>query len=69
MYVKEESEHNPSSTVDSDDNQWTIEIERAVKYLVKWLGYPDNENSWEKKKNIDPDIVAIFETDLLLSQN
>jgi hypothetical protein len=29
--------------------------------LVKWLGYPDSENTWEAKKDIDPGIVAAFE--------
>jgi hypothetical protein len=36
---------------------------------VKWLGYPDSENIWEKRKDIDPDTVVAFEVDLLLAQN
>ena len=23
-----------------------------IFYLVKWLGYPDHENSWEPAKNL-----------------
>ena len=45
------------------------QIGRAVKYLVKWLRYPDSENSWERKKDIDPDTVAAFEAELLLAQD
>lgn len=52
MHAEEESEYSPPAAVDPDDNQWAVEklinkrqIGRAVKYLVKWLGYPDSENS------------------------
>lgn len=74
MRAEEESEYRPPAAVDLDDNQWAVEklIEkrrygRAVKYLVKWLGYPDSENSWERKKNIDPETVAAFKAELLLA--
>ncbi|KAF2471355.1 uncharacterized protein BDR25DRAFT_342626 [Lindgomyces ingoldianus] len=74
--AEEESEYDWPPAVDPDDNRWTVEkliekrrIGRAVKYLVKWLGYPDSANSWEKKKDIDPDIVAAFEAELLLAQD
>jgi len=40
-----------------------------VQYLVRWLGYPDSENTWEKRKDIDPGTIAAFEADLLLAQN
>ena len=50
--AEEESEYNPPVTIDPNDNQWTVEklikkrrIKRAVKYLIKWLGYLDSENS------------------------
>jgi hypothetical protein len=36
---------------------------------VRWLGYPDSENSWERKRDIDPDIVAAFEAEILLAQD
>jgi Chromo (CHRromatin Organisation MOdifier) domain len=74
--AEEESEYNPPAALDPDDNQWAVEkliekrrIGRAFKYLVKWLGYPDSENSWERKKDIDPDIIAAFEAELLLAQD
>lgn len=72
--AQEESEYNPPAAVDPDDNQWAVEkliekrrIGRAVKYLMKGLGYPDSENSWERKKDIDPDTVVAFEAELLLA--
>jgi hypothetical protein len=40
---------------------------KTVSYLVKWLGYPDSKNTWEKRKDID--LVAAFEADLLLAQD
>lgn len=32
-----------------------------VEYFVKWRGYPDSENAWERKTDINPDLVAAFE--------
>lgn len=58
--------------IDPEDGQWEVErlIEKrqfgkTVKYLVKWLGYPSSENSWEKRKDIDPHVVSTFEAELL----
>jgi hypothetical protein len=74
--AKEKSEHDRPPAVDPDDNQWTVEkliekrrIGRAVKYLVRWLGYPESENSWEKKKDIDPETVAAFEAERAQDQD
>ena len=30
-------------------------------YLVKWEGFPDEQNMWVKKDSIDPDLVKAFE--------
>lgn len=30
-------------------------------YLVKWAGFPDDENMWVKKDGIDPELVKAFE--------
>lgn len=64
----EELNHGRPAAVDSDDGQFEVErligkkrVGRGVQYLVKWRGYPDSENSWQKKKDIHPDIVTAFE--------
>jgi len=61
--------------IDPEDSKWKVEklvkkrrIGRTVQYLVKWLGYPDSEKTWEKRKDIDPETVAAFEASLLLAQ-
>lgn len=53
--------------VDPEDNQYKVEKlirkrrkGRKVQYWVKWLGYPDSENTWEAQQDIDPEIVAAF---------
>jgi Chromo (CHRromatin Organisation MOdifier) domain len=76
VQAEEDPDYHPPAAVDPDDNQWAVEkliekrrVGRAVKYLVKWLGYPDSKNSWERKKDIDPDTVAAFEAELLLAQD
>jgi hypothetical protein len=33
------------------------------------MGYPEDENTWEKKKDIDADAVAAYEASLLLAQD
>lgn len=36
-------------------------IGRHFKYLIKWEGYPDEENSWEPKSNLPSQLVDEFE--------
>jgi hypothetical protein len=67
---------DPPPAIDPEDSQWKVEnlvekqrIGRTVQYRVKWLGYPDSENSWEKKKDIGPETVAAFEAGLLRSHS
>jgi hypothetical protein len=70
----EASCYDRPSAIDPEDNQYRVEklvgkrrLERTFEYEVKWQGYPDSENTWEKRKDIDPDIVAAYETSLLLA--
>ena len=67
--VQSSADYRPSA-VDPEDSQYKVEklvakrrMRGKIQYLVKWLGYPDNENTWEAKKDIDPDLVVAFETD------
>jgi hypothetical protein len=67
-YLEERLEYNLPSTLNSEDDQWEIEAliqkrrrRRRVEYLVKWRGYPDSDNTREKKTDINPDLVAAFE--------
>lgn len=48
-----EEPSRPDPVVIQGEKEWTIEsilaertIRRQTQYLVKWLGYPDTENSW-----------------------
>jgi hypothetical protein len=72
----EASDYDRPPAVDPEHGRFEVEklvgkrrVGRTVQYLVKWLGYPDSENTWEKKRDIDPDPVAAFEANLMLAQD
>ncbi len=64
---------DPAGLVDPDDNQWAVEalqgrrkFGRGFQYFVKWVGYPESENTWEKKKDISPALVEAYDSRHLL---
>lgn len=51
--------------IDKEIQEPLYNVERILKhnpktklYLVKWLGYGDNENTWEPKTHLNPTLVA-----------
>jgi hypothetical protein len=56
------------SAIDEDEDIWEVEAllakwkqGRRVLYLVKWKGFPDDANSWEKRKDINVELVDKFD--------
>ncbi|KAF7502846.1 hypothetical protein GJ744_005001 [Endocarpon pusillum] len=65
--VQEIQDIDPSVAVDPDDRQFLVERlvrkrvrRKRVQYLVKWQGYPENENTWEDEKDIHRGLIEIF---------
>ena len=72
----DESEEHENEQMDTEDEESDDEdvytAERIVKsrkrkniqeYLVKWEGYPDDQNTWEPEQNIhDKDLIKEFES-------
>ncbi|KIO06501.1 hypothetical protein M404DRAFT_83116, partial [Pisolithus tinctorius Marx 270] len=60
----------PPPELVGDENEWEVEAilkhKRARKpkylYLVKWLGYPHSQNSWEGEENLinAPEVLAEY---------
>lgn len=66
-----EKEEPPRQTeaepLGSNDDQYAVENlvgrrkkGKAIEYMVKWLGYPALDNSWVKKKDIDPALIKDY---------
>jgi hypothetical protein len=64
-------EVDPPAAVDPDDCQFNVERlvrkrvrtvrrHKIVQYLVKWEGYPDDENTWEDEIDIHGDLIKAF---------
>ena len=76
MYVHpQEALESPNQQLDDDqvviDNQSIFAAERVLKkrkrkgkmqYKVKWLGYPEDQSTWEPEENIlDKSLIGHFE--------
>ena len=64
-------EIDPPAAVDPDDCQFIVERlvrkrvravgrRKIVQYLVKWKGYPEDENTWEGETDIHDDLIKAF---------
>ena len=62
---------DPPAAVDPDDYQFIIERlvrkrvravrrRKIIQYLVKWKGYPEDENTWEDETDIHNDLTKAF---------
>ena len=56
-----------------DDDQFLVESllskrvrrvrrRKVIQYLVKWIGYSEEENSWEDEADIHEDLIRDYET-------
>lgn len=65
--VQENQDIDPSVAADPDDRHFLVERlvrkrvrGKRVQYLVKWQGYPEDENTWEDEKDIHHGLIEIF---------
>lgn len=67
--------HNKTSNEHSDDQSYEVDAIIAHKncksgrlYLVRWKGYADDEDSWEKESNLDcPKILNKYKRSIKLN--
>lgn len=68
--VEEPAQTIASTTEDANENEFTVEKilgkritpDGQLEYYLKWLGYPDSENTWEPVENLDcTELIEEFE--------
>jgi Chromo (CHRromatin Organisation MOdifier) domain len=59
---------DPPPAIGPEDNWWEVEelrgrrkVGKGLMYLVKWMGCPESENTWEKKKDISAKLVMAYD--------
>jgi hypothetical protein len=57
-----------TTAIDEEEDIWEVEAllakwkqGRRILYLVKWKGFSDEANSWEKRKDISTELVDKFD--------
>ena len=53
--MEKEDEYNMEKILDKK------KVRGKTQYLVKWLGYEDEENSWEPAENLSPETAEKIE--------
>lgn len=72
LSVSTQAYHDKQDHAELDDNQFLVESllskrarrvrrRKVIQYLVKWKGYPEEENSWENEADIHEDLIRDYE--------
>jgi hypothetical protein len=67
LFPGREQKHPRPPSIDPDDNIYIVDsikdhrhVGRGRKFLIHWQGYPDSEDSWEKEKNINKELIRDY---------
>ncbi|OAF61262.1 hypothetical protein VC83_01967 [Pseudogymnoascus destructans] len=57
-----------NQTIDATEGRWEVEallakskVGNVIWYLVKWAGFRDEDNTWQKRDDISSDLINDFE--------